>query len=223
MTIHFRKDLDEIKKQLLDVGALVENAALKAISALLERREELAIEVIEGDAVVDKKEVEVEESCLKSLALHQPVADDLRFLVVVMKVNNDLERMGDLASNIAERALYLSSRPALKIPLDLRSMAVKVEGMVRGSLDSLVRCDTNLARKILLEDDEVDALNREMLNAFESMMLDDPTTIKRGGHFMSVSRHLERIADLATNIAEDVIYMVDGEVIRHRSLSSFGG
>jgi len=217
MTEHFRRDLDAIKKQLLEVGALVEDAVKKATFALLDRQKDLAVEVKDLDAVIDRKEVEVEEACLKSLALHQPVAADLRFLVVVLKVNNDLERMGDLASNIAARALYLSDRPPLPFPRDLPSMAGKVEEMVRESLDSLVRRDTTLARKVLMDDDHVDTLNKEMFETFEEMMQEDHTTVKRASQTLSVSRHLERIADLATNIAEDVIYMVEGEVIRHRT------
>jgi len=215
MTIHFRRDLDEIKKHLLEVGSLVEEAANNAIIALLERREDLAREVKEGDRAVDRKEVQVEELCLKSLALHQPVAADLRFIVVVMKVNNDLERMGDLATNIASRAADLATQPKLQVPVDLRAMAEKVRSMVRDSLDSLVRCDTDLAWSVLDADDEVDELNKEMWAELQKMMMEDGSTVRRGLHFLSASRHLERIADLATNIAEDVIYMVDGEVVRH--------
>jgi phosphate transport system protein len=215
MTIHFRRDLDEIKKNLLEVGALVEEAANNAIIALLDRREDLAREVKDGDRAIDRKEVQVEELCLKSLALHQPVAADLRFIVVVMKVNNDLERMGDLASNIAGRAADLARHPKLRVPVDLRAMAEKVRSMVRDSLDSLVRCDTDLSRAVLDADDEVDELNKQMWDELQNMMMKDAATIQRGLHFLSASRHLERIADLATNIAEDVIYMVDGEVVRH--------
>ena len=223
MTIHFRRDLDEIKKLLLEVGTLVEQATNKAITALLERREELAAEVQAGDRLIDRKEVQVEELCLKSLALHQPVAADLRFIVVVMKVYNDLERMGDLASNIADRAAYLARHPQLAVPLDFRQMAETVRGMVRDSLDSLVRFDTALAREVLASDDEVDRFNREMWQTLEQTMVEDSSAVQRALHFLSASRHLERIGDLATNIAEDVIYMVDGEVIRHRySEKDFG-
>jgi phosphate transport system protein len=223
MTVHFRRDLDDIKKLLLEVGSLVEEATNKAITALLERREELAAEVQTGDRLIDRKEVQVEELCLKSLALHQPVAADLRFIVVVMKVNNDLERMGDLAGNIADRAAFLARHPQLSVPLDFRQMAEKVRGMVRDSLDSLVRCDTALAREVLEADDDVDGFNREMWQTLEQTMVEDSSAVQRGLHFLSASRHLERIGDLATNIAEDVIYMVDGEVIRHRySQKDFG-
>ena len=222
MTVHFRRDLDEIKKHLLEVGALVEEATKKAITALLERRQELSTEVKEGDKIIDRKEVQVEELCLKLLALHQPVAADLRFIVVVMKVNNDLERMGDLASNIADRAANLASLPQLTVPLDLRAMAQRVESMVRSSLDSLVRCDTALARQVMQADDEVDNVNREMWDKLQTIMMNDASTVQRALHFLSASRHLERIADLATNIAEDVIYMVEGEVIRHRLANYVG-
>lgn len=217
MTAHFFRDLDDIKKHLLEVGALVEEATNNAITALIERREELALQVKEGDRVIDQKEVQVEELCLKSLALHQPVAADLRFIVVVMKVNNDLERMGDLASNIASRAAYLATHPQLEIPEDFRIMADGARTMVRKSLDCLVNCDTALAREVLASDDEVDRINKAMFDAMQEKMIQDSSTIRCGIHFLSASRHLERIADLATNIAEDVIYMVDGEVIRHQT------
>ncbi|MBN2492423.1 MAG: phosphate signaling complex protein PhoU, partial [Planctomycetes bacterium] len=210
MPVHLRRDLDEIKKLLLEVGSLVEEATNKAITALLDRREDLASEVQAGDREIDLKEVLVEELCLKLLALHQPVAADLRFVVVVMKVNNDLERMGDLAANIAERAACLITHPPLAVPLDFRKMAEKARAMVRDSLDCLLRRDTRLARAVLAADDEVDACHREMWDTLQQTMLADPATIRRALHYLSASRHLERIADLTTNIAEDVIYMVDG-------------
>jgi phosphate transport system protein len=215
MSKHLERDLERLKKEILEVSSLVEEAIDTAIKALMDRRPEIARNVVDGDSVIDAKEVEVEEHCLKILALHQPVAVDLRFIVAVMKVNNDLERMGDLAANIAERAVYLSTHDAIRLPSGLSKMAETVRTMVRGSLDALVGMDTTLARDVLARDDEVDAANREMFDTLQQLMHDDPATIERAVQALSSSRNLERIADHATNIAEDVIFMIEGEVIRH--------
>ncbi len=216
MSKHLFRDLDNLKKQVLAVGGVVENAVNKAVTALTERRIALAGEIMRGDDKIDGMEVELEENCLKVLALHQPVATDLRFLIVVMKVNNDLERMGDLAVNIAERASYLASHEPIGVALDFSQMGNKVYKMVHDSLDALVNFDARLARQVWCSDDEVDVMNRKMFIQLQNLMKDDPRTIKRAIHALSASRHLERIADLATNIAEDIIFMVEGEVIRHR-------
>lgn len=197
------------------MGSLVEKVSNQAITALQERNTELSAGVHELDLTIDQQEVKIEEECLKILALHQPVATDLRFVVCVMKVNNDLERMGDLAINIAERASYLSSHEPLGVPLDFHRMAELAREMVKESLSALLNLDTDLARKVLAKDDEVDEINRQMFEILEEIMLKDPTTIRRAIHLLSASRHLERIADLATNIAEDVVFLVEGEVIRH--------
>lgn len=216
MSKHLLRDLEHVKKEILGVGALVEEATNKAITAFLDRRPELAEEVIAGDDEIDEKEVAIEEECLKVLALHQPVATDLRFVIAVMKVNNDLERMGDLAINIAERAVSLSERDPIAYPAEFAQMADKVRAMLRDSLDSLVNLDAKLARKVCGDDDEVDAYNRDMFKVLQKLMSRHPDTIKRAMHVLSASRNLERIADLATNIAEDVVFLVEGEVIRHR-------
>ncbi|MFL2859020.1 MAG: phosphate signaling complex protein PhoU [Planctomycetota bacterium] len=200
---------------MLDMGGLVEKVSNQAITALQERDTELSAGVHELDLTIDQQEVKIEEECLKILALHQPVATDLRFVVCIMKVNNDLERMGDLAINIAERASYLSSHEPLGVPLDFHRMAELALEMVKESLSALLNLDTDLARKVLAKDDEVDEINRQMFEILEEIMLKDPTTIRRAIHLLSASRHLERIADLATNIAEDVVFLVEGEVIRH--------
>jgi len=215
MTLHLQRDLEAVKSQLLDMGSLVEKVSNQAITALQERNTELSAGVHELDLTIDQQEVKIEEECLKILALHQPVATDLRFVVCVMKVNNDLERMGDLAINIAERASYLSSHDPLGVPLDFHRMAELAREMVKESLSALLNLDTDLARKVLAKDDEVDEINRQMFEILEEIMLKDPTTIRRAIHLLSASRHLERIADLATNIAEDVVFLVEGEVIRH--------
>jgi phosphate transport system protein len=213
---HLRLDLERLKKDLLIIGSMVEDAINKAILALAGRRPRLAEEVVNGDREIDLKEVELEDSCLKILALHQPVAADLRFIITALKVNNDLERMGDLAVNIAERAIYLSTHTPISVPLDFTKMADQVLRMVQYSLDSLINADTALARKVLAQDDEIDAINRGMYDILSDLICSDCTTTRRATHLLSASRNLERIADLATNIAEDVIFMVDGELVRHR-------
>ena len=151
------------------------------------------------------------------MALHHPVATDLRFIISVLKVNNDLERMGDLAANIAERSIYLATHEPLRTVLNFNRMVDGVREMVRKSLDALIRTDTNLARLVLTMDDEIDALNREMYTKLQNIMREDPESVDRAVHTLSVSRYLERIADLSTNIAEDVVFMVEGESIRHIS------
>ena len=216
MSKHLQRDLEYLKKELLGIASMVEEATNKAILALTERRPELTEEVICQDDLIDQKEVQVEEECLKALALHQPVAADLRFIITAMKVNNDLERMGDLAVNIAERAAYLSTHEHLRVALDFPRMAEGVQTMLRNSLDALTNKDTALARNVLKMDDEIDAANRKMYIILQEWMHRNPDGIERAVHLLSASRHLERIADLATNIAEDVVYMAEGELIRHR-------
>ncbi|MDJ0766879.1 MAG: phosphate signaling complex protein PhoU [Myxococcota bacterium] len=219
MKKHLERDLERVKKQLLEVEALVEDAVNSAITALTDRRAELVDEIIDNDEVIDSKEVAIEEECLKILALHQPVASDLRFVIGVMKVINGLERMGDQAVNIAERAGSLAKEPALDVPLDYHRMAEVVRSMVRSSLDAQVNQDTDLARKVCLMDDEVDEIHSGMFDILQARMRENPDTVERAVHYLSASRDLERIADLATNIAEDVVFMVEGEVIRHTDLS----
>lgn len=216
MTKHLQHDLDRLKKEILAMGALVEESINRAIQALVGREPDLAREVSEGDDAIDAKELEVEDMCLKMLALHQPVAGDLRYIVAVLKVNNDLERMGDLAGNIAERALFLSTHPPLQIDLDFTRMVETVRRMVRQSLDALVTQDPLLARRVCAQDDEVDRFQRHMFDTLTSLMSRDPSTVERAVQVLSVSRHLERIADSATNVAEDIVFMVEGDVIRHQ-------
>lgn len=217
MAKHLRRDLEHLERELLELGAMVEHAIKSAIIALIDRRPELAEEVLRGDDAIDAKEVEVEEECLKVLALHQPCAGDLRTIVAMLKVNNDLERMGDCATNIAERARDLAAQEPIPTPLDeLRRMTEAVRAMVGQSLDALVRHDANRAREVCLRDAEVDGLNRRMFVLLQELMQQEPRTVTRAVSTLSVSRNLERIADLATNIAEDVVFLVDGEVIRHR-------
>ncbi len=217
MALHLQRDLAQLKKELLQLGAMVESAIDESLDALNNRKSSLAEELLQKEALIDEKEVEIEESCLKILALHQPVAVDLRFIVVVLKVNNDLERMGDLAEHIAERAIFLSNEEPIPFPDKFTDfMQSTIRMMVRSSLDALVNLDVDLAKEIIAMDDQIDAFNREMYADLQACMTADPSTIKRNVSLLSTSRYLERIADLATNIAEDVVFMVDGEVVRHR-------
>lgn len=215
MSIHLQKDLEHLNKELLILSSMVEDATNKAILALVDRRLELARQVMREDDRINTREVLIEEECLKMLALHQPVAADLRFIVAVLKVNNDLERMGDLAVNIAERAAYLATREPLQVSLDFPKMAEGVREMVRESLDSLTNMNPRLARHVLTMDDEIDEANRGMFEILQDLMHRDPSTIERAVHLLSASRYLERIADLATNIAQDVVYIAEGRLIRH--------
>ncbi len=210
------RQIEGLKQKILFVGTLVEEAIAKATQALNTRDANLARSVIEADSEIDRMEVEVEEECLKILALYQPVAADLRFVVAVLKINNDLERMGDLARNIAKRVVFLSEREELyDLPVDYRPMAAQVKSMVKNSLDALVNADTALAQKIRRDDDEVDAQRRTIEKQIEAHLRDNPGQAEGLMRLASVARHLERIADMATNIAEDVIYMVEGEIVRH--------
>ena len=215
MSIHLQKDLEHLDKQLLILSSMVEDATNRAMMALVDRRPDLARQVMREDDRINHREVLIEEECLKILALHQPVAADLRFIVAVLKVKNDLERMGDLAVNIAERAAYLATQEPLQVSLDFPKMAEGVRNMVRESLDALSNMNPRLAQHVLTMDDEIDEANRGMFNILQELMRRDPSTIERAVHLLSASRYLERIADLATNIAQDVVYMSEGRLIRH--------
>lgn len=212
---HLLRDLDVLKREILAIGVLVEEAITKSIFCLDSRRIELAEEVIGGDNAIDQKEVQVEDECLKILALHQPVAADLRYVVTVLKVNNDLERMGDLAVNIAKRARFLARQDSIQGELDLGEVGEQVITMVREAIDALVRSDTELARGVMAQDDKVDQLHKQTYERVQKLIRNDIDTSERAIQLLSVSRNLERIADLATNIAEDVIFLVDGEIVRH--------
>ncbi|MCA8955975.1 MAG: phosphate signaling complex protein PhoU [Planctomycetes bacterium] len=212
---HLRRDLDLLKKDILTMGALVESATNKAIAAFTRRSEDLAREVLICDDEIDDKENEVEDLCLKILALHQPVAFDLRFVVMVLKFNHDLERMGDIATHIAEQTLVLLNKPSLAVQFPIAEMGEAVRAMVRDCLDALVRSDANLARTVCAADDRVDAMHRKMFDAVELQVKEGNAEFDHAVRMLSMSRYLERIADHATNIAEDIVFMVDGEVIRH--------
>lgn len=216
MAIHLLRDLEKLKKEILLLGAMVEEATHKAILTVVDHRAELAEEVILGDRDVDEREVQVEDECLKVLALHQPVANDLRFVLAVLKVNNDLERVGDLAKNIAERGRDLGGRAEIAVPREIRVMAERVRRMLRDSLNAVVETDTELARRVLEDDEEVDQLHKRIYTVIKERIRDDVDHVDALIQMLSVSRYLERIADLATNVAEDVVFMKNGQVIRHQ-------
>lgn len=215
MSVHLQRDLEGLKKRLLTIGALVEEAAWKATTALLDRKAWMAKEVIAGDSEVDRQEVEMEEDCLKVLALHQPVAKDLRFVAAVLKINNDLERVGDLAVNIAKRAVFLAERDPAPIPSSLKPMSEAARKMLRQSLDAFVREDAEGAHAVRQADEQVDRFNKEIRLRAEELMREDPNMVDRAVCIISAARNLERVADHATNVAEDVIYMVEGAIVRH--------
>jgi phosphate transport system protein len=215
MSVHLQRAIEGLKKDLLSLCAMVEEQVQRAVRALLERDEELAHQVEQRDMEIDQREVEVEEECLKTLALHQPVAGDLRFIVAALKINNDLERIGDLAVNVARKAVSLSSQTPMEIPFNLAGMGEKTQEMLRDSLAALVNLDPKLANSVCARDDEVDQMKRAIRIRAEEMMRNDPDRVSPLLTLLAVSRNLERIADHATNIAEDVIYMVEGKIIRH--------
>lgn len=216
MAIHLQREIDNLKREILNLSAMAEMSVREAVTAIQERDGALAKHIIENDARIDRKEVEVEETCLKILALHQPVATDLRFIVAVLKINTDLERIADLAVNIAERAVYLATQPEVDLAFDFPAMSLKAETMLKESLDALVNLDADLAYKVWADDDAVDDMNRQAYAQIQDAIHKHPDQTECLIHLLSVSRHLERIADGATNIAEDVIYMVRGEIVRHK-------
>lgn len=217
MTKHIARQIDSLKERILRVGTLVEEAISKSITALINRDAALAQRVIASDEEIDRMEVEVEEECLKILALYQPVAADLRFVVAVLKINNDLERMGDLARNIAKRVAQLAVGKPYALPPEIRTMAMQAQEMVRQCLEAVVNGDPSLARQIREEDDVVDEARLQIRHRVLRGIQDDPEEVENLLRINSVSKHIERIADMATNIAEDVIYMVEGEIVRHRA------
>jgi phosphate transport system protein len=214
---HFQKEMEELKESLLKMAALVEEAIRDAVESLVKRDSNLAQKTMAGEETVNNLEIAIEEKCLKLLALRQPMAVDLRFITSAMKIITDLERMGDQAVNIAERAVSLNQEPQLKPYIDLPRMAEIVQSMVKDVLDAFVNRDSKLARSVCERDDLVDGLNDQVFRELLTYMMSDPKTTPRAVHLMIVSRCLERIADHATNIAEDVIFMVDALVIKHHA------
>jgi phosphate transport system protein len=218
MPKHLQRDLDSLQRDLLTEASLVEEAVHKAVNALQRRDVELARQVIAGDSRIDQEENRVEEAALKILALHQPVAIDLRRITAALKINTDLERMADLAEAIAERVLELASFFPIPIPDKLQAMTDLTTAMVRESIDSFVNLDTRQALRVCRMDDEVDHYNRDIIEGLVRLMQTSSDKVESGLSLFSATRHLERIADHATNIAEDVVYLVEGEIVRHRPL-----
>ncbi len=218
MPVHLLKDLERLKKMVLEMGTMVEEDITRAFSALTTNNRALAEQIVANDDETDRFEVRIEEECLKILALHQPVARDLRFVVAVLKMNNDLERMGDFAVNMAERVVYLSRTDPVPVPREMTEMAEKVTSMVHRSHDALIESDPLLARAIILADDEVDALRDQIFGLVMDEIRRDVARLDQWVQILSAVRYLERIADLATNLAQDVVYLVEGDVIRHQDI-----
>ena len=215
MERRFEGELNTLRESLIHMCSLSEEAIAKAIKALVDRNTELAEEVIHQDNAINELEVEIDRQCLRLFALRQPIAIDLRFISSAMKINNQLERIGDEAVNIAERALGLIKEPHLKPLIDIPRLAVMAQKMVKDSINSFISRDAGLARSVCEHDSEVDNLNAQIFRDLLTYMLEDRATISRAIRLIFTARHLERIADHATNIAEDVIYMVSGSDIRH--------
>jgi len=215
MTIHFQRELEKIKKRILSLGAMVEERVRMVIKALETRDGDAAEKIIISDHEIDEMEVEIEEECLKILALYQPVAIDLRFLTAVIKINNDLERIADEAVNIAERVQVIAKRQRLDVPFNHSLMAEKSEFMLKKSLDAFVNMDVDIALHVCTLDDEVDNMMNEAYDVVKQAIGKHPDRVSYLINLLLVSRHLERIADHATNIAEEVIYLVEGEIVRH--------
>jgi phosphate transport system protein len=215
MSIHLARALEKLKQGILAVAGEVEARVHDAVRSVRQRDRVLARAVVESDNDIDQQEVDVEEDCLEVLALHQPVADQLRFVVAILKINNDLERIADLAVNIAQRAISLADQPMIEIPFNLEGIFHKANDMLHQSIDAMVQMDSKGARIVRGLDDAVDDMTAQAFQAVEDGIRANPNNLSQLIQYLSCARHLERIADLATNIAEDVIYLVDGEIVRH--------
>lgn len=215
MERHFEEDFDRIKGKILMMGSLVEDQIRNALIALVERDEALARQVIENDHKVNTFDVEIDEMALDALVRYQPVAKDLRFVTTAMKISTELERMSDLAENICERAIELNEEPQLKPYIDIPHMAERARVMVKESLDSFVKMDSALARKVIHDDDFVDNLTEQLFRELLSFMIENPKTISRAIRLSFIAKYIERLGDHATNVAELVVYLVEGKIIRH--------
>lgn len=220
MSTHFQKELERIKQMILALGTMVEDRVQMAKKSIETLDGDLARVIIDQDHEIDQMEIDVEEECLRALALYQPVAVDLRFLIAVIKINNDLERVGDEAVNIAERVASLSKQVRVPFQYDYTAMVEKAQDMLKKSLDSLVNMNLDLAFEVLTLDDEVDEINREAYDAIKAAMRSNSENKDIGPliNMLLIARHLERLADHATNIAEEVIYMIEGDIVRHSNL-----
>lgn len=216
MSKHLNRDLEALEQNLLAQSSIVERMIRCASQAITELRTDLILPLLQDEDKINKGEVQIEEECLKILALHQPVAVDLRRVATVLKINGDLERIADLAVNLGERAQALVNFPRFQFPDHLEEMVDVATSMVRDSLDAFVRLDVELAHEVCLRDDQVDELNRQTIDDLQNLVVHNSAEIEPAWQYFSASRHVERIGDHATNIAEDVIYLVDGEIARHR-------
>lgn len=215
MRIHFQRDVDKLKKRILALSAEVENDVRMSVEAIEQRDENLARQVLKREYETNVMEVDVEEECLKILALHQPVAADLRYVIAVLKINQDLERIGDLAVHIAERGLFLCGQPPVNSPFRLGEMAEKSQAMLKKVLDAFVNMDEAAARDVCAADNEIDAINRDVARRVKEAVMQNPAQFETLLQIMHIARHLERIADHTTNIAEDLIYLIQGRIVRH--------
>ncbi len=214
----FDEELQQLKEKILKMGSLVEDATKNSVLSLVERDNDLAQRVIDNDRLINTLDVEIDEESIRLIALRQPKAGDLRFITTAMKITTDLERMGDLGVNIAERALELNQEPILKPYIDIPRMREIAQGMARDALDAFVRKDKKLAMDVIMRDDEVDDLKHSVLQELAFFMVQDPSTVTRAMKISFVAQYLERLADHATNIAEMVIYLAEGRIIRHMVL-----
>jgi len=213
--MHLRRQVDRLKKQILTLGGIVEQSFHDAVRAVEQRDPTFADKVIENEERIDAMESEIEEECLAALALHQPVAFDLRYIIAILKMSNDLERVGDMAEKIARQAKYLASEEEIDhLPFDLPGMANAVQTMLKNSLDAVVNVDTKLAESVIADDDSVDTQHRRMFDQVEDLLREHPHQISQYLHLMHISRHLERVGDKAVNIAKDVLYMADAEYFK---------
>ena len=211
----YEEELKKLREEILYMGGLVEDQIQKAVKSLVDRDSEMAQIIIERDHEVNRLDVEIDDLCIRLLALHQPAGKDLRFITTGLKITTDLERIGDMSVNLCERALELNQEPQLKPYIDIPRMARIAQRMIRESLDAFVREDTDLALKVCKDDEEIDQLNSQIFREVISFMIEDPHTINRAMKISSISKYLERMADHATNIAEMVIFMAKGKSIRH--------
>jgi len=214
---HFQEELEHLKTRLLEMGGLAEEQVQLAVKALVDRDRDLIERVLQNDEPINKLHIEIDGRCFTLLALHQPMAVDLRAIVSAVKINTDLERVGDLAINIAEAARRYAQHPAVKKLIDIPRMATIAQSMLREALDAFVRRDAAAARRIVSRDEEVDNLNRQLFRELVSYMIEDTRTITRAMELVLVARNLERVADLATNIAEEVVFIAEARIIKHHA------
>jgi phosphate transport system protein len=217
MERHFEREIDSLKEQLLLMGGRAEQLVRKSIASLVRRDPDLARETFDDDRQIDRLEIDIEERCIRLFALQQPLATDLRFIMAALKISNDLERVGDHGVNIAQSTIRLVEQPQLKPLVDIPRMADLSTAMLNDALDAFVRRDSESARRLCAKDDEVDQLNRQVFRELISYMIESPSTISRAMELILVARNLERVADLATNIAEEVVFVHEAKIIKHHA------